>query len=93
MNRKPSAIVETKAPYEARDKVTKAIETIEEFIKHLWSGVRDPARLYIQETDLPLILTMAGDGTYVKAMSSIRDMEDFVDYLSNKVDNSRNMDW
>ena len=26
-----------------------AIETIEEFIAHLWSGTREPARIYIQE--------------------------------------------
>jgi hypothetical protein len=41
-----------------------ALDAIEEFISVLWSGPRMPAKIYIQETDLPLILTMVNDGRY-----------------------------
>jgi hypothetical protein len=34
----------------------QALLTIEKFISYLWSGQREPAKLYIQESDLPLIL-------------------------------------
>lgn len=44
----------------------EAIEVIEKFIDHLWSGKREPARLYIQENDMPTILTMAANGVTVK---------------------------
>jgi hypothetical protein len=54
-----------------------ALETIEEFIAHLWSGTREPARIYIQESGLPLLLTMASDGTYLSAMRSTDEMEEF----------------
>lgn len=72
---------------------TEAIATIEKFIIHLWSGPREAARIYIQESELPLILPMARDGTYKKAMSSIDDMNNFVDDLSRRFDNAANMDW
>jgi len=51
-----------------------ALAVIEEFIRHLWSGGREPAELYIQKTQLPMILTMAADGAFAKAMSSVEDM-------------------
>ena len=43
---------------------SEALAAIEEFIVFLWSGEREPARLYLQEGDLPLILPYASDGTY-----------------------------
>ena len=58
-----------------------AIYTIEKFIAYLWSGPREIARIYIQESSLPLILPMARDGTYKKAMSSLDEMNSFVDHL------------
>jgi len=70
-----------------------AIETIEEFIAHLWSGTREPARIYIQESGLPLLLTMATDGTYLSAMRSTEEMEEFVRGLSRHFDDAANMDW
>lgn len=45
-------------------KYEEAICLIERFIKHLWSGSRAPAKLYIQESRLPLILTYANNGKY-----------------------------
>jgi len=70
-----------------------AIKTIEEFIQHLWTGERVPANLYIQESGLPLILTMAKDGTYSKAMRSYENMEALVKHLSYLEEQSINMDF
>jgi hypothetical protein len=70
-----------------------AIKGIEHFIKFLWSGPRAPARTYVQESGLPLILPMASDGTYNAAMSSVDDMNGFVDYLIQQSDDASNMDW
>jgi len=70
-----------------------AINVILGFIDHLWSGCREPARQYIQESELPLILTMAKDGSYGRAMRSVEDMEKLVEQLSYEWDRSVNMDW
>lgn len=72
---------------------SSALATIDEFIDYLWSGVREPAKIYIQETTLPLILPMVKDGTYKKAMCSVKDMNSLVSYLLNQFDNAANMDW
>jgi hypothetical protein len=71
----------------------QAIAAIERFIAYLWSGPREAARLYIQESGLPLILTMAQDGTYKAAMSSVEDMSELVAGLSREADDAANMDW
>jgi hypothetical protein len=71
----------------------EALAAIETFIAYLWSGRRQPARLYIQETDLPLILPMASDGTYTAAMATVDDMNAFVERLMKEADASANMDW
>jgi len=70
-----------------------AIATIEKFIVQLWSGAREPARIYIQKSRLPLILTMASDGSYARAMRSADDMNDLVEFLSRSFDAAANMDW
>jgi hypothetical protein len=69
------------------------MELIEEFIPYLWSGKREPARIYIQEGSLPLILPRASDGTYAAAMASVDDMREFVDHLGAQLDRSADMDW
>jgi hypothetical protein len=71
----------------------KAIGAIESFIKFLWSGPREAAKIYIQGSELPLILPMAHDGTYKKALSSLDDMNSFVADLTRQFDNAANMDW
>lgn len=71
----------------------KAIEIIEEFVAYLWTGSLEPARLYIQESNLPLILTMTKDGSYLKAMKSTRNMKALIDELNYYHDQSANMDW
>jgi len=70
-----------------------AIELIEKFIAKVWDGDRGPAKLYLEDASLPVILTYANDGTYAAAMSSRDDMESFVEYLTHEMDNSANMDW
>lgn len=69
-----------------------ALKIIEEFIIHLWSGVRTAARIYL-DSSLPTILTMAADGTYAAVMQSDEKMEEFVQDLLQSVDNAANMDW
>ncbi len=70
-----------------------ALNVIEEFIRHLWSGSLEPAELYIQKSNLPLILTMATDGSYQRAMPSVRDMEECILRLHYQFDRAANMDW
>ena len=70
-----------------------AIELIRSFTDHLWSGARTPAKLYIQESGLPLILTQAADGTYADAMSSEEAMTEFMDYQMALHDRYANMDF
>ncbi|CZH24606.1 hypothetical protein SDA22_11580 [Legionella pneumophila serogroup 1] len=71
----------------------EAIAIIEKFITELWSGSRKPAHLYIQESYLPSILSLANDGTYVKAMKTPEKMENLIDRLCYEFDNASNMDW
>jgi hypothetical protein len=71
----------------------EAIKVILAFKEHLWSGVRAPARIYLQRSSLPIILTMVADGTYSRAMASVNDMQELVDHLVSEWNSSVNMDW
>lgn len=71
----------------------EAIAMIEAFISFMWSGSRAPAKIYIQESELPLILPHASDGKYLAAMTSIEAMIEYVDHLSHEWGRSANMDW
>lgn len=73
--------------------IDDAFEAMNAFISYLWSDPRKPAWLYIQEYGLPLIMTMARDGTYRDATVSLEAMERFADHLSGEMDNAANMDW
>jgi hypothetical protein len=72
---------------------TQALAAIDRFVTHLWSGRREPAKIYVQEYGLPLILTMARDGSYSVAMASTSAMRRFADDLSARIDDAANMDW
>ena len=72
---------------------SEALKTIESFIVYLWSGIREPARIYIQDSGLPLYLTMATDGRYAAAIKSIDAMSELTDHLGNMQDAHANMDW
>ncbi len=71
----------------------EAIRVILDFMEYLWAGVRAPARIYLQRSSLPVILTLAADGTYAKAMHSLDEMASLVDHLVVQWDRSANMDW
>lgn len=71
----------------------RALEVAESFVAKLWEGKRAPARLYLEEAGLPVILTSASNGTYANAMSSEEDMENFIEGLTHEMDNAANMDW
>lgn len=73
--------------------VADAIALIESFIPHLWSGPRAPAEIYVQEYALPLVLTMAADGSYAAAMASPGGMQQLADHLAHQMDQAANMDW
>lgn len=73
--------------------IDEAFQAMSSFITYLWGEPRKPHWLYIQEYGLPLIMTMARDGTYRRAMASLKDMEGFVDHLAGQMDNAANMDW
>ncbi|NOQ22240.1 MAG: hypothetical protein GQ565_06285 [Candidatus Aegiribacteria sp.] len=68
------------------------IELLQKFIKYLWSKEREPGRVYV-ESDLPLILPMAKDGTYRRKMKSVKSMKEFVMNLSWQFTNAGNMDF
>lgn len=70
-----------------------ALTAIEQFVDFFWSGHRAPAKLYIQDSYLPVILTYAANGTYAQAMVSTEEMDSFVTHLSNESDRAANMDW
>jgi hypothetical protein len=71
----------------------EAITLLHAFIDHLWSGSRSPARIYLQEYDLPLILTMAQKGEYARAMASEDDMTAFAHHLAVVMDRHADMDF
>ncbi len=72
---------------------THAIKTVQQFIEFLWSGEREPAKAYLQKSDLPTILTLAADGTYKAAMASQESMDDLIEYESYQADQAANMEW
>lgn len=70
-----------------------AIAVFDEFMPFLWSGDRAPAEMYILQSDLPVIVTMAADGSYAGAMKSMEAMKELVTHLSHLADQAANMDW
>lgn len=70
-----------------------ALDVLEEFKTHLWAGARSPAQIYIQQSELPIILTMVANGSYSDAMRSPDAMKVFVDHLVRTFDIAANMDW
>jgi hypothetical protein len=70
-----------------------AIALIKSFIDHLWTGTRSPAKAYIQDYELPAVLTYVKDGTYYTAMRSDADMNEFAGFLAQRIDDATNMDF
>jgi hypothetical protein len=71
----------------------EALDTVDAFIAVLWAGHRAPAKLYLQESSLPVILTFAANGTYQSAMASEEAMAQFVEGLENRFAQAADMDW
>lgn len=74
-------------------KESDAIAIIEKFISFLWEGELLPAKIYIEDSSLPLILSYSKNGTYKRAMSTVENMTALVEGLSREFDNAANMDW
>jgi len=70
-----------------------AIGVIKAFMDHLWAGPRSPAKVYIQDYELPAVLTYVADGTYEEAMGSDADMKEFTAFLAQRIDDAANMDF
>ncbi|SDW00047.1 hypothetical protein [Thiocapsa roseopersicina] len=70
----------------------EAIKAVEEFLSFYWESKMFPEVIYMQSS-LPTILPYATDSTYSRAMASVEDMEEFVEYLSRMHDDAGNMDW
>jgi hypothetical protein len=71
----------------------EAITLLHAFVDHLWSGLRSPARIYLQQYGLPLILSMAQKGEYSRAMASEDDMAAFAHHLAGVMDRHADMDF
>jgi len=71
----------------------KAISLIRDFIDHLWSGSREPAKIHIQDYGLPLNLTKVVNGDYARAMASVDAMASYADYQAHLIDRYANMDF
>ena len=69
-----------------------ALQQIEAFITHLWSGSREPAREYV-ESAIPTVLTFASDGTYQSAMRSVDAMTELIKRQLAAQERAANMDW
>lgn len=69
-----------------------ALQEIESFIVHLWSGTREPAR-ECMESEIPTVLTYATDGTYAKVMRSVASMRKFIQHQMALRERAANMDW
>lgn len=72
---------------------SQALDVIARFEAHLWSEPRTRLKLYIQDYQLPGILSMSTDGTYERARKSDYDMVNFTEHLAKQIDDSANMDW
>ncbi len=74
-------------------KESDAIAIIENFISFLWEDELLPAKIYIEDSSLPLILSYSKDGTYKRAMSTAENMTALVEGLLREFDTAANMDW
>lgn len=78
----------------------ESLQAIERFIEYLWSGARQPARMLLQETPLPLIETpfptffkLMKSGRYREAMESEANMESLINELGVKFEIQANMEF
>lgn len=70
-----------------------ALLTVDRFIDYLWSGVRQPARVLLQETAFSTSLNLMKSGRYREAMKSEADMQSLVYELDMKFTIQANMEF
>jgi hypothetical protein len=70
-----------------------ALEMIDAFIEHLWSGPLAPAKMYIQNENLSANLIHVKDGSFRASMQSEEVMQGFIDYLQDVAARNADMDW
>lgn len=71
----------------------KTINVLKNFIDFIWSCERKPAKLYIQDSGLPLVLTEAQKGIYTKIMKSSKEMNEYIDRKIWEQERAMNMDF
>ena len=69
-----------------------ALVCIKEFVDYIRSGDRLPAWMFL-DAGFDVVLNLAQDGTYQRAMGSVDDMHSFIDYWSWLEDRYANMEW
>jgi len=69
-----------------------ALNEIDAFIRYAYTTDAAIALEHVQ-SGLASILTYAADGTYGRAMNTMEDMKEFIEYMNHQVDRSVNMDW
>jgi len=70
-----------------------AIKLIEKFIQFLRTGPQAPAFKYVQDSDLPTVLTYVRNGTYKEATSSIEKVDALIYSMQQNFGRSEDMDW
>lgn len=71
----------------------ESLLTVDRFIDFLWSGVRQPARVLLQETAFPTSLNLMRSGRYREAMKSEPDMKSLVYELDMNFSIHANMEF
>ena len=71
----------------------KTTNILKKFVSFLWSSERKNAKLYIQDSGLPLVLTKAQKGIYTKIMQSSKEMNEYIDREIWEQERAMNMDF
>jgi hypothetical protein len=69
-----------------------ALSVIEEFIKFLHTGKQSAAFKYVQESELPTVLTYVANGKYKLATTSMEAMNALIYETQEQFDRSANME-
>lgn len=70
-----------------------ALSVIEEFIKFLHTGKQSVVFKYVQESELPTVLTYVANGKYKRATTSMGAMNALIYEMQEQFDRSANMEW
>jgi hypothetical protein len=70
----------------------EALAKVDAFVGWLKDGPNEPLWMYLQ-SGLATVLTLANNGSYRRALASVRGMEQFLEYQERLQDDCANMDW